>query len=572
VIKIAECLFLITLVLAPAATATSIESDGNESTVACMSKILAENDTPAPCLPGDKFKFMMMQAAVNNLGQVAFLAETTHQGSSAFDVGVYLSNGDELISIACFGTPTPVPGHLFRLWGNHRRVEINDAGTVLFVGDIVEDLAHPYAPYLEGIFVYENGALRCLAFDDQIYWASINNRGDVVSVIGHGNYPEVVSGVYLFSGDGMKPLIMPGQPVPNNPGAVFSQFGGAFIDESGNVAFEGYFAKQGTLSRGIFLLSDGTLTKIIQEGDTLPGPDGATFSRDSHFAGLDASGAIIITAQGMLPLPGEPHAIVGVYRCERDVISPIVVRGQELPQANGRKVNSILEPLVSRDIIMMYVDFQDKPYGYTPVIANKEMITPFSYYTNDGQPADPLTMGLSSNGTLVVGTTRGLFLARLVKADSIYTDGFDVAGEDGLPLHWSTAWNNFGFGDSGRYDSSGQDSFDGCCTLRLHTAAGGGATFIVSDSIPARPSQFYRLTAQIRQALRDLNSKLFFSVIQYDDAGNDIAITEVGLTWGDWSWQPLSMLILTSKETAGIKIRFGLVAAAEYFVDIDSLR
>ena len=124
------------------------------------------------------------------------------------------------------------------------------------------------------------------------------------------------------------------------------------------------------------------------------------------------------------------------------------------------------------------------------------------------------------------------------------------------------------------YDSGGHDSFSGNSVLRLHVGAGGGFTFVLSDPISVNPDQFYALTVQMRYYLTRPSEAVCFTVLQFDSAGNEIAINELDGIAGDnhWAWKRKALSIYTHPDATTIRIRLGLISSAESYLDVDALK
>lgn len=117
---------------------------------------------------------------------------------------------------------------------------------------------------------------------------SANAAGDVAFVSFIGN------GLFLLSQGSITKLAGPGDPAPG--GDTFISFSSPAINKSGQVVFNAFLASGNT---GIYLASGGAITKVIATGDTFP--DGAVFfvtfgdpslndAGDVAFAGLSSFG------------------------------------------------------------------------------------------------------------------------------------------------------------------------------------------------------------------------------------------------------------------------------------------
>ncbi len=558
-------LFVLTFMLASAfATQLQLQADEGSGDAVFMYRPAVMNETPAPGVPGDRFKAKGIgYTSLNNHGMAAFWAQLQNDGDDRIYVGIFLWTGDSVVSIARFGTPAPLPGYYFRLDDPMARyVAINDAGTIVFSADILPDPSQFYSNVRRGVFVYENGTLKCLSLFDHSPAVSINNRGEVLA----GTFDAL----WLFTANGPKRIVSQGQAVPGIAGASFTYFSNTGMNDRSEIAFSAHYESETGANDALFLISGGEIKLIAKRGDTFPEiPDAGV--EPNYFRGPDESGSVVFgvwrTAQeygGSVHLPG------GIYRYSGGSVAPIIYHGQEL---SGRVVNWLdFGPLGPSGDLAIYAWFQGDPHAiWRGYIARGGSISPLVFFAEDGRPSDfgdPGVRSINANDEMIFGIDRGIYFAHPVEPDVIYADDFDTLGANGRPLHWSTAWTNSGIGESLLYDSGGGDSFGGCCTLRMQVAVGGGATFALSDPIPAQPNHLYRLTAQIRSA----RSNVFFSVIQFDGSGKGVGFVETVLPYGGWQWDPESLLIVTSSETASIRIRFGMIADVESYADVDQLR
>src|SRR2546427_1948759 len=124
------------------------------------------------------------------------------------------------------------------------------------------------------------------------------------------------------------------------------------------------------------------------------------------------------------------------------------------------------------------------------------------------------------------------------------------------------------------WDSGGAYSFDGNSVLRLHVGPGGGSTFVLSGHIPISPMTDYLISCQMRFNLESESDAVFFSVIQFDGAGNAVGSNELKRLKGDnsWKWQREELVIHTQPSASSIGIRFALLTASESYLDVDSVR
>ena len=114
----------------------------------------------------------------------------------------------------------------------------------------------------------------------------------------------------------------------------------------------------------------------------------------------------------------------------------------------------------------------------------------------------------------------------------------------------------------------------GTSVLRLHVDAVGGSIFVLSDAMPVAGDTVYTVSSWMRYNLVSPNDAVFFSVIQFDAAGNVVGFNEVSGVPGEnyWQWKPKRLLIHTAPTTASVEIRYGLMSAAEGYLDVDAVQ
>jgi len=313
----------------------------------------------------------------------------------------------------------------------------------------------------------------------------------------------------------------------------------AQINDSGDVLFISSVTGSFTVA-GIFLYSGGQIVYLANDGEPIPSnpalmirlvwTDNYSFFTMLNNISFGPLGQVLFTAwQARYP---SDVSRIGIFRLTEGTISPVAVQGDAAPGAGGQFAN-VFSPFVATNALGDVLFLSDLYGG--------------SY-------------------------ARGIFRASLPSPD-IQNAGFEVSTKDGLPEHWTTTWTNFGKGEASEYDSSGQDSFEGKTDLRLRVAAAGGAVFVVSDPIPVSDGTDYFLQCRMRYNLSGGSDSIYFTVIQFDGSGNAVGLDETRGVQGDnfWTWQPKRLLIHTASNAAVIRIRFGLIAASESYIDVDAV-
>jgi hypothetical protein len=167
----------------------------------------------------------------------------------------------------------------------------------------------------------------------------------------------------------------------------------------------------------------------------------------------------------------------------------------------------------------------------------------------------------------------GVFMAGLPRVQ-IPNGDFEAPGEGRLPAGWSTTWSDPGAGSAFRYDSGGADSWTGGANLRLHVPSGGGSTFVLSDPLPVVPETNLLISARMRYSLPSSSDDVFLTVIQVNRAGDSVGFNEGKDEKGEefWSWHSKRIRVRIVPEAVAIRLRLGLVASSEAYMDVDSVR
>jgi hypothetical protein len=173
------------------------------------------------------------------------------------------------------GDPTPLGGTFDGFEAPH----INRQGAIAFIGSISG------GPVTEAIFVAAGGKLTpVLRAGDpvpdggkvgKIEDAGVNNRGDV-PLRAFLEEAKATTGFYLVSQGKLTKVAAAGDPLPD--GKVFEgAHGRPIANGRGAVAFKAQLqgGRRGGSREALYVVSQGTLTKVVAEGD--PTPVGGTF-------------------------------------------------------------------------------------------------------------------------------------------------------------------------------------------------------------------------------------------------------------------------------------------------------
>ncbi len=233
-------------------------------------------------LQGGVFNFFWMVAIngndqtifqLNNAGDIALIG----YGNFALGPVVFVLSGGEFHRLVGAGDPAP-GGGVFSYFAN---VSINDAGQVAFTG-------YAYPRPRQGIFVWSDGNIVSIAQTGdpapgggtfyipgptfpRPYVPSLNAMGQIVFGARLSS-PTGNSAVFLYSADGLRRIAGPGDPAPG--GGTFVWARSATLNDLGEVAFAASLNPSGS---GAYLVSQGTMNKIVATGD--PAPTGGTFSQ-----------------------------------------------------------------------------------------------------------------------------------------------------------------------------------------------------------------------------------------------------------------------------------------------------
>jgi hypothetical protein len=310
-----------------------------------------------------------------------------------------------------------------------------------------------------------------------------------------------------------------------------------------------YFAAlvQGGAAPGaIFVYSSGSIRKVVADGD--PARFDPTLTvRLGHFSGstpppdltkfdVDPLGTVVFTSS--------LNDTFAILRMADGRISRVAITGDPVAGFPGEALTGPIEDLSSLSP------------GYVPVYFSLNGV---------GDVVFPYRVCCGNHVT-------GLFKASLA-SPAISNAGFEISDASGLPQAFETTWNNSGKGEAFLTNSGGADSFEGNSCLRMHVPQGGGATFVLSDPIPVSADTPYFLASRMRYNLQSDADSACFTVVQYDSQGHELEVKETVGIKGDnfWTWQPRRLTFHTTPSTSSIRIRFGLVAVSESYLDIDAL-
>ncbi len=540
-------------------------------------------DDPVPGVPGNFF-WGVGSLSLNDRDEVAFEAAYGPCGDvyhCAQSEGIFTYGRNGISKVVLSGDVAPGTGGLVfwlfdQLWFNYR-------GMILFHGTFGKPMGSgSVLTGSDGLFVYNGSSIdlvtgsvdnssQALAFSDDgsAYFTNLGGtvfkyfQGQSMKLIARGDslpgYGTITSdiwdigasksgnvvfraelgdlsnqGLFLLSRDGnVTRIITNGDSTPaggkyrfwytvqTRGGPMsFSTGFNPVVNDSGTVLFSAPI--EGTVKGAFFLFRNGAVTKVLADGDPVPGNEATLFALTGSGQGdtlFDIWADYVLNDQDMAALFVGDNGIF------------LVVDG-----IMGFAPQSI------QQISLMH----------TPALQNGKVLQ------------------LNDYGDVLFGTNTGLFLASIDSAP-VPNGSFENPGQGNLPANWQTSWS-LGSGSATRSEGGQDAAFDGSSVLRLQAVPGAGSAFVLSDPFPVLPDQHYRLSSQLRHYLKG-SEVAYFSVLEFDSSGNLSSFNQTSAHAGEnaWNWQLESVQIRTAPNTAYIRIRFGLIAQDSY-LDVDDVR
>ena len=313
--------------------------------------------------------------------------------SSCIWSDIAFAQSPKIIKLVSQGEPTPLGG----VFGNIGAISFNDKEDLAFKSEIESFTAAVFLSYGDRILsIIANGdSIAGLGKFDRINSlgvTSLNNEGTVAFGARLTNGSSVRDGLFLATAQGISPIVFHGDPIVggtlgtptlhtyslNNAGAV--AFGGyitpgfkqaIFVSNAGVISkvvatgeatpiggtFKfGFFyivdfndastvlfisdIENGNSERGIFTAKDGTITKIVAQGD--PSPDGKEFTYLDFPATINNLGDVVFEAAVGEGLVWEYS---GIFLYSNGAISLIVRNGNPAP--DGGTFGSFSYPLIN---------------------------------------------------------------------------------------------------------------------------------------------------------------------------------------------------------------------------------
>jgi hypothetical protein len=97
---------------------------------------------------------------------------------------------------------------------------------------------------------------------------------------------------------------------------------------------------------------------------------------------------------------------------------------------------------------------------------------------------------------------------------------------------------------------------------------------VLSDPREVLPDTDYVVTVPVRFYFQSPDENGFVTLIQYDRDGHEIALDEIRLIRGQslWTWESQILTIRTRPDAALVRMRLGLSAPIEAYLDVDGIQ
>jgi hypothetical protein len=282
-----------------------------------LSRVVAIGD-PSPL--GGTF-IELSSTALNRRGKVAFVGSALGGVPQA----IYFTGGANLKKVVAVNDPAPGGGILREI----SHVALNNADTVAFAARVEPGKA-PRA-----LFLASDGRLQKVVRTGdpapvggrfgEFTNPSVNSRGEI-AFEGTVSGGRAGSGIFVGSKSGVREVVAAGHPSPI--GGTFKDLALPLLNDHGDVLFWGSL-EGAKAPAGLFLSSNGAITKLAARGDPLPGGGrlsfiGLTYSFnrsgiaafEAAITGAGVSGGIFLAQDGMatpVVRVGDPTPLGGHY-------------------------------------------------------------------------------------------------------------------------------------------------------------------------------------------------------------------------------------------------------------------
>ncbi len=232
--------------------------------------------------------------------------------------GIYMARGSVLSRIVATGDPSPLGGTFIDL----SSMALNLRGTVAFLGSTVGGV--PQAIYFTG----GSNLKKVVAVNDPVPGGGVVreishfalNNGDAVAFVARVEPGKAPRALLLASDGRIQKVVRTGDPAP--VGGQFGEFTNPSVNSRGEIAFEGTVFG-GRAASGIFIGSKSGVRGVVAAGD--PSPIGGTF-KDLALPVLNDNGDILFWAS----LEGA-KVPAGLFLSSNGAITRLAARGDPLP-------------------------------------------------------------------------------------------------------------------------------------------------------------------------------------------------------------------------------------------------
>lgn len=251
--------------------------------------LLKEGDAaPSPGIVFASFN----SPSLDDAGVVVFWGDTDEVGVGSYQEGIFELSGG-VVTALVWGDDT-APGTGGGEFGSLGAPHLNAAGDVAFAATVTGGSAQ------HGIFRASGGALEALVLQGDVLpgtgggtadWLDFSridmNAAGTVAFVADVVGASVVRGVFTISAGVITPVALNGDVAPGSGGAVFDFLRrNVAIDEAGEVAYRSDLSG-GSASQGLF--RGGTAVALL--GEPLPGTGGGFVGTMSERPAMTASGA-----------------------------------------------------------------------------------------------------------------------------------------------------------------------------------------------------------------------------------------------------------------------------------------
>lgn len=309
---------------------------------------------------------------INSQGLVSF------QGLLNGGVGLYLGSPGQLEPYAVQGSPAPAgvgyfagpPGDLNGSGAFPFTPRLDSAGDAFYVGDFYAGGNDLYANS-SGVFMNTtkaavsgdptpDGAQFQFDFDLEVPpQVSPNGTAALLTQLGPctNNGATCSSGIYLWSQGSWTKVVRQGDPTPEGDGTFAPTgpedvmgFGPPAVNDAGQVAVVAHktLSSGGQGADGMYLFSQGSLSKLVAQGDTLPDGRTAGGLYNVQYGPAINAGGTVAVLMGTANSQGTPDGF-GIYLFGPHGAQRVLHTGDPDPAGSGQYVCNLGHPGLGND-------------------------------------------------------------------------------------------------------------------------------------------------------------------------------------------------------------------------------